>query len=73
VRSAPARAILAWCVALAGCSLGGSNASTPTSTVAVAAVTVTPSPATLPAGLFLQLTALTTDASGNVLTGRVVE
>jgi hypothetical protein len=36
-------------------------------------VTVTPSPATVAAGLSVQLSALTTDASGNVLTGRIVE
>lgn len=71
--SAAARMILAGCVALAACSLGGSDASTPTATVPVATVTVTPSPATLPAGLILQLSALTTDASGNVLTGRLVD
>jgi hypothetical protein len=73
VPGALARGFLAPSVLLAACSLGGSNGSTPTSTAAVAAVTVTPSPATVPAGLSLQLSALTTDANGNVLTGRVVE
>ena len=67
------RRILTPSVLLAACSLGTSNSSTPTSTAAVAAVTVTPSPATVARGLSIQLSALTTDASGNVLTGRVVE
>jgi hypothetical protein len=70
-RSAGARAILASCVALAACSLGGSTAAT-TAPVAVAAVTVTPSAVTVPAGLYFQLTALTKDASGNILEGRLL-
>ena len=67
-----ARSILAPTALLAACSLGGSN-STLTNTAAVAGVTITPSPASVIAGQSIQLSALTTDATGNVLTGRLVD
>lgn len=65
-------AILVLSVLLPACGGGGNTDSSLTAPMAVATVTVTPSPATVSVGQPVQLTAITKDVNGNVLTGRVI-